>query len=668
MKLLDNKLIMPKGIRYISESDYTLEDFQFPHILDKKIPGCGYTEYCITSNLPTILCSPRRILLENKEAQHRDEVLYFKNELDKDLGMDKDITKQLKDANIILNEEVRTKTVLENNMQHLRTKLDNYINFCLVKNKVPKILVTYDSFRLVKEILIEKKLLDRFYIVIDEMQSVFCDSRFKSSTEMEFINQLQGLNKVCFVSATPMIDKYLKMVDEFKGLPYFEIDWSSEDPLRTIKPDLKVRVTQSITGSAIKIIEDYKKQVFESSIIIDELGNRDLIVSTEAVIYVNSVNNIISIIKKAELQPDECNILCADTEYNARRIKNKLGRKFEIGKVPLKGELHKMFTFCTRTVYLGADFYSTCARTFILSDANIDTLAVDISLDLPQILGRQRLLENPWKNRAEFYYKTLGKANELTEEEFNKLIKFKIKKTNDLLISYENTPEDSRFTLAEKYIKDIRSSNYKDDYIAVNEHSGSTLVPCLNNLVLIAEQRAFDIQQIDYKDRFTVFNTMVSNGLIESTVSDNVSKFLNYFNNVLEDFSIKLKALCEVDLSDKELCVILDQIPLTYKNYYLVLGPDRCKARGYNKTRVELEYQDLIRDKVDIEELIYNIFKIGNKYSNSDAKSKLKDIYSQTNYNKMAKATDLENYFNIRSCRININGKWDHGIEIISKK
>ena len=64
-----------------------------------------------------------------------------------------------------------------------------------------------------------------------------------------------------------------------------------------------------------------------------------------------------------------------------------------------------MFTFCTEQFILGADFYSTNAEPFIFSDANIDSLAVDISLDLPQILlGRQRLIENPWlKNHAEFF-------------------------------------------------------------------------------------------------------------------------------------------------------------------------------------------------------------------------------------------------------------------------
>ena len=76
-----------------------------------------------------------------------------------------------------------------------------------------------------------------------------------------------------------------------------------------------------------------------------------------------------------------------------------------------------MFTLCTRTVYLGADFYSTNARTFIFSDANVDSLTVDITLDLPQILGRQRLDENPWKNRADLYYKTINKDNKITKQE-----------------------------------------------------------------------------------------------------------------------------------------------------------------------------------------------------------------------------------------------------------
>ena len=39
-------LVVPKGIRYISDWDgYNLENYPFPHILDKVLTGCGFTEY-----------------------------------------------------------------------------------------------------------------------------------------------------------------------------------------------------------------------------------------------------------------------------------------------------------------------------------------------------------------------------------------------------------------------------------------------------------------------------------------------------------------------------------------------------------------------------------------------------------------------------------------------
>ena len=124
------------------------------------------------------------------------------------------------------------------------------------------------------------------------------------------------------------------------------------------------------------------------------------------------------------LSIDQCNILCAQTDENSKLVREAFNtvikKKAEqegiknpvllkgdiIGDIPTKGQPHKMFTFCTRTVYLGADFYSTNARTFIFSDANIECLSVDISMDLEQILGRQRLEENPWKNCATMFVKT----------------------------------------------------------------------------------------------------------------------------------------------------------------------------------------------------------------------------------------------------------------------
>ena len=96
-------IIVPKGIRYISEWDSLEEGKRLrdqlpentPYIMNKTITGCGYTEYCITNSFPTIICSPRLVLLENKEDQHKDmkNLLYLRNEYDTFEAFDKDISK-----------------------------------------------------------------------------------------------------------------------------------------------------------------------------------------------------------------------------------------------------------------------------------------------------------------------------------------------------------------------------------------------------------------------------------------------------------------------------------------------------------------------------------------------------------------------------------------------
>ena len=483
-------IIVPGGIRYIGNwKEYNLNLFQFPHILDKKIPGCGYTEYCLTNDIPIILCSPRLMLLQNKYDQHQGELFYYRNEYVRELFVDKDLTKINRGSipkELTKEEKADRDKKIKESIARLNMDLDNYFHDCEFNYRTPKIIVTYDSFRVLKEYLTYLGIIDNFYIIIDEFQSIFTDSRFKSDTELTFVNQLQNLSRVCFVSATPMIDKYLKELDEFKDLPYFELDWESEQPGRVIKPDLKVRFTRSIVSKAKELIQTYKDGDFEKFTYRDENGEIITIESKEAVFFVNSIKNIVDIIKGSGLKPEECNILCSRSDVdNLAKLKRKLGKKFTIGTIPLPNEQHKMFTFCTRTVYLGADFYSTNARTFILSDANIETLAVDISLDLPQILGRQRLNENPWKNRAEFYYK--ASKDKKSQEKFNEYLQAKVKKTQNLLQSYNETSTlDAKHDLAETYQDLAKSFNYKNNYVAVDKHSGEDIFPVFNKLVMIS--------------------------------------------------------------------------------------------------------------------------------------------------------------------------------------
>ena len=345
-------------------------------------------------------------------------------------------------------------------------------------------------------------------------------------------------------------------------------------------------------------------------------------------------------ITKCELTTDNTNILCARTDENNEKVRKafndvrkKLGiaripkGTMVIGDIPKKGEQHKMFTFCTRTVYLGADFYSTNARSFVFSDANIDCLVVDISMDLPQIIGRQRLLENPWKNSAEIFIKST--MLQLNRKKFDEKLARKIEGTERLLAVYDRSELGEKMYLSRKYLIAAKASLYRDDYIAVNQHSGQSLQPVFNKLMLVADERAFDIQQIDYKDRVSVFNTLQDKGFTVTEVEKELDKFKNELSQYVDR--------------------ILNSIPISYKNYYTILGPEKCGSAGYQKGEMEKMYNRMVvNQEIEVGSEIFKYFKVGDRLSKSYIKTQLGIIYESCGYEKTPKAVDLGEYFELK--------------------
>jgi len=63
-------------------------------------------------------------------------------------------------------------------------------------------------------------------------------------------------------------------------------------------------------------------------------------------------------------------------------------------------------------------------------------------------------------------------------------------------------------------------------------------------------------------------------------------------------------------------------------------------------------------------------FQVGNKYSKSEIKEILRTIYESNGYNKTPKANDLEEYFELKECKVlnESTSKRDAGFEIIKEK
>ena len=144
----------------------------------------------------------------------------------------------------------------------------------------------------------------------------------------------------------------------------------------------------------------------------------------------------------------------------------------------------------------------------------------------------------------------------------------------------------------------------------------------------------------------------------------------------LKTYIEKMRFVCqlgerfgEVDKSKFEL--FLNSIPISFKNYYTVLGPIRCSAAKYQKGEMEKLYQAKVGNQdIDIRSEIFKNFKVGDRISNSDVKERLKTIYYSCGYKKTPKATDLETYFETKHCFVPIGdgSKRSHGFELVSKK
>ena len=629
---------VPFGIKYISE----WEDYSYPEghcIVDKGVTGCGYTEYGLTNDKNVILCSPRKLLLENKAEKHKDDIniLYLENN--------------------IKNFE---------NSKDLEVSMADHIIKCRLNNLPIKFMITYDSAHYLIDYLVSKNLIDRFYIIADEFQSIFLDSYFKAEVENSFLTGLQVCPNIIYLSATPMLDKYLSRLSEFKDLKYYYIDWSDSGYVETIK--IQRKQTSALSSEACIIVGNYLEGNFPMA--INE--RNEIVKSTEAVFYFNSVTEIIRVINKSGLTSEQVNILCSNTEDNRRKLKKI---KHYIGKIPMENEPNKMFTFCTSTCYIGADFYSKCASTYIFADPNLKCLALDISLDLPQIAGRQRDRENPFKNNITIFYKTLRKGEELSEDSFEELQEKRKKSTFTLLSDYDNMSVDGKKDIIEIYRSDIEVNKYCNNFIGIS--SNGTLE--YNKLIEIANERAWEVSQKDYQDSISLTKALKSLDNVEvieyKDAKDKlVQEFLDNRFYATGIFTEKLKLYCEFldEYKNDEyvLGIIKYKIPdQRFSMYYKLFGTDGCRQAEYREGRLQdkvlmLEKEDIIRNS------IFGTFEVGKRYLSKFIKPKLIEIYKNLNISKTAKATDLNEWFYVKPVQIidPITKSKDKGFEILSKK
>ena len=623
---------MPKGCRYMSE-DQTLLPYlqQFnKFILNKTVTGCGGTSLFLTSNINVVIISPRLQALKDKHKQHPDTFLFHSPYTNN--GKRAEDIKQL--------------------MSGLNSYINNPFN---VYNKA-KILVTLDSCDKVIDVLKNNFAVDSFLFVVDEFQCLMGDATFKGTTDMNFLIRLDSEAKnICYLSATPIQDKYLDFVPQFNGLPYIKLEWDEAVLEEPNVMEIQMKKDESAEKICSNIIRDFRANGYFARKVIDG----QVVYSTEACIFLNEVRSIINIITKNNLKPDEVTVLCSEGKVSG------LPKGFKTGGLCTDRDnpRNKTFTFCTKASFEGVDFYSTNAMTYVFINAGKEWQTLDIMLDIPQILGRQRLDINPFRHDAVIYYKT--KPNCLSEQEFRLQQTAMELETEQFINGFNNAPD----SMKERLIKLVRDraddKKFIDDYVDVLQVNGKQTLG-INTLVQMAMWNKWH-KRSHYYSHSCQLTTSIQSAIAKNVKPNEVKNFKAWYYSAKDNDKLKGYSDFRNTYSCFDTFILQNPfIDIRHHSWFDVLGYPELMRLNFDVQKVEQEY-DYHCNHEPIIQKCREAFTVGNFYTKPEVKNILQQIYDSLGLvGKKAKAAELEGYINVQERMIkDSTGNRKEGYEIL---
>ena len=630
---------MPKGCRYMSDYESLLNgelplDGKF--ILNKTVTGCGGTSLFLDSNFPVVIISPRLQVLKEKHRQYPDS-FHFHVPLCGNRGQA--IIQMMRDLDSYLN------------YHHGSTP------FTPLPMRPAKILVTLDSSDKVLSVLRGNNMLDPCLFVVDEFQCLMGDATFKGSTDMNFLIRLDSeVKRICYLSATPIPDIFLDYIPQLSGIPYYKLEW---DPDVIEEPTLKevmMKKGESAEKLCNQLIQRYRENgYFERKVV---LGN--IVCSREACIFLNEVRSIRNIIRQNNLKPEEVTILCSESKAS------DLPKGYTTGGLctDRNNPRNKPFTFCTKASFEGVDFYSDNASTYIFINTGRECQTLDIMLDIPQILGRQRLDINPFQHDATIYYKTRPEI--MTEEEFRQKQEAMNQKSDNILNTFNNAPEDTKNLLVELYRDKALENRFVDDYIDLIQKNGQTTIG-YNHLVMAAMWNRW-YQRSYYYNNSCQLLTSIQSAVGMRKKPDEVKQFEQWYYNAPDKDRLAGYANFRNQCPQYDTLLLQNPfIDFKFHEWYGTLGYDTLSSLDFREADVEDAYNVLCAQE-PIREACRQEFVPGMLYSKQEVKAKLQKIYDNLGLvGKTAKATELAQYLSVRERqKLNDEGKRVFFIEILN--
>tara|TARA_R110000850_G_scaffold221286_2_gene347104 strand:+ start:4517 stop:6427 length:1911 start_codon:yes stop_codon:yes gene_type:complete len=621
-----------KPVQYISQIAELKPEDLFNVALNKVTTGSGFTSYILESNLPYVICVPHKPMIESKLQWCKEKSIDCIGVYGVSAGgaTDKDIA-----------------------------------DF-----KGNKIFVTWDSLkRLV--IALGDKMFD-YHIALDEAHCLVNKGGFRPDAIYDVIELHTKFKSFVLGTATPIDVKYNHSV--FSEVKQLHIKWHNLRP---------VNVNYSVCE---------KKDLYNRAAMI-AMNHIAGITKGNCHIFINSVVGVARILKLIANSPffdkNMVRIIAAKDDRN-----KEIFRRLKLTNIKVNTVVDpvKILNFYTSTYWEGGDVIdsNTLGRTYIISDGHLDHTKVNVSVQLPQIIGRVR--NSQYKNKIELLYCPNKYNSCVTKEEFENEVlkeidltnlkidtyKIKVKAVKELGFETDDITRD--FTLQNECNPFITLRNnefilnelgYKNEMNNFDTIRKTYYVPIASREVIeIKGKRVVRTEYVKGIDKVIEHNDITYNYIAEEAKPiEGLSKKLVTGKVLFSDLCKEYFQLKEETYILTDRIKIIDSIEPIIKEAFDKLGKDKmialeCRKNEFKK---ELIKQDKLKvNSWKVSKLLN--YKSGQWISTANIKVRLQEVYNELNINQTATASALSNYYNVLAHKKRINSVPIAGFTIVLEK
>lgn len=593
-------------------------------LFDKGKTGCGGTTIAIENDKDTIIAMPYVNVIKNKVAQYPN--------------------KECSNVLFGIYEGVTDQQVID------------YVK----NNQIKKFAVTYDSLDRLINLLDEKTTINvyrDFFLLVDEWHILFNSYAFRNKAVKRVLHHAKQFKEVTYMTATPIDEEFI--LKELKDLPIVEVKWDNVTTVN-IKP--------IVTNQPIMAVSKLIKNCIEGKV----FGNLHF--------FVNSVEFIADAIKKTGLKPEQVRVVCSKNEKLGKGKKSnqkKLGDDYIIEDTTTQP---KKINFYTSTSFEGCDIYDENGKTYIVSDKTKSHTLLDISTLIIQICGRIR--DSLYKTSIAHIFGETRYQKFTFYEEFKESTQRQLTETKDWLNEINQMSDDNRkktINLIERNNKSGLNEMYihkENDRLEIDEN--------LINLDIIN----FKIINHLYQNRITLTDEYLKYGFkpmktVEKIYTDELAENLKAkisFKDLFEEYVSIVGESPNYfyfgNIDDRK--SLIEEYKPLIKEAHEKLGVEKVRELKYNVTNIKRTICNM-RTDISLDAKIVDCLKEKGITENTTGtakewKEELQDIYAaleiKDSYGKIknAKATDLENWFEIKKTTPKIKGKTTDCYTIIRSK